>query len=213
MKKSREYEDYYRGLWLSGTGSWPAASGFRKLQDNQFCARHHTARRTGSGFGGSEHGVFINEVFESVFECLAYYRWFRIPERLKDICMTRGTDSSGDIEILLDGAGYSASLIAEELFAMIDEYLEKGVCTEQDLHAVRMAYNGLSGFDDPIVSTIASWGPVEMVLADESMLTAVKEPGKVSFPLLLLVDSGLFNPNDRAHIRAADHFLRMTSAV
>lgn len=212
-RDTTSYERFYQELWLSGAVRWPAAAGSRVLESQRFCSRHHTFRRNATGFGGSDHGLYVNQMFESVFECLACYRWFRIPERLLEICRDGWPEASRDIEALLDRAGYSASLIAEELFGMIDQCLESGVCTDHDLHAIRLAYNGLSGFDDPVVSRITSWGTVEDVLADESIRPVGTTPDRKPSGLLLLVESGLFDPGDRGHLRAAHQFLRMTSAV
>jgi len=208
-----KYEERYREMWESGVSSCPAAAGHRQLTDGSFCARHHSFRSRCGRQGWSDHGVYINETFDSVLECISYYRWFRVPHRLRALCSGSGLVNSTDIEALLDRAGYSVSLTVEELFHMIDHSLETGCCSRDDLHRMRLAYNGISGFREPLRAEIVCWGPVEEVLADSSMHDRMTEDGSTRGGLMVLVDSGLFDPGNSSHIMAADRFLRMTSAV
>jgi len=102
---------------------------------------------------------YSDEIWDSIFDCLACYRWYIIPDRLRK---ASGLLEETDIEILLDAAGYSKSLIAEELFYMLDKCLKTGRCNEKDLERIRVAYNGLSGFQDCSVCRIVKWGPVDI---------------------------------------------------
>lgn len=207
------YEERYRGMWESGVSSCPAAAGHRQLTDGSFCARHHSFRSSSGRSGWSDHGVYINETFDSAMECLSYYRWFRVPHRLRALCSGSGLANCTDIEELLNSSGYSVSLTVEELFHMMDHCLDTGHCSREDLHRMRLAYNGITGFREPLRAEIVCWGPVEEVLADSSMHDRMTEDGIARGSLLILVESGLFDPGNRSHIMAADRFLRMTSAV
>jgi hypothetical protein len=213
MMGAAEHETLYREMWLAGIESCPAAVGNRRLTNNSFCARHHSYRSYHGWPGRGEHGVYINETFESVFECLAFYRWFRVPQRLQSLCMGSGASPIRDIEVLLDRSGYSVSLTVEELFHMMDTCLGSGTCSRDDLHRMRLAYNGISDFHEPTRAEIVCWGPVEDVLADSSLHGRLEADGGPRNGLLVLVDSGLFDPRNRSHIVAADRFLRRTSAV
>jgi hypothetical protein len=208
-----EHEARYREMWLAGVESCPAAVGNRCLTNGSFCARHHSFRRYLGWSGGMEHGVFINETFESVLECLAYYRWFRVPQRLRALCAGSWTPPGRDVEELLDRSGYSVSLTVEELFHLMDACLGSGRCSPDDLHRMRLLYNGISDFHRPTRAEIVCWGPVEDVLADSSLHGRLEADGGPRNSLLVLVDSGLFDPRNRSHMVAADRFLRRTSAV
>ncbi|MBN2587499.1 MAG: hypothetical protein JXR55_09420 [Candidatus Fermentibacteraceae bacterium] len=94
-------------------------------------------------------------MYPSALHCLACLRWRIIPERLRE---ASGLADETDLDTLLDGSGYSVSLIAEGLFEMLDECLESSSCTPEDLRRIRLAYNGLSGFGDDGADRIAAWG-------------------------------------------------------
>jgi len=211
--ESRMYETRYRELWLAGVESCPAAAGNRSLTGSSFCARHHSFRMARGWPGARRHGVFINETFDSVMECLACYRWFRVPLRLRALRSGSGAPPDRNVEELLDRAGYSISLVVEELFGMLDECLGGGVCTGEDLERIRLAYNGIGDLRDPARAEIVCWGPVAEVLANSSLHDNLAAEGDRRSGLLVLVDSGLFDPANRSHMVAADRFLRRTSAV
>lgn len=211
--RTLEHVSRYREMWLVGVASCPAAVGNRHLTNDSFCARHHAFRRHPGWSGAREHGVFINETFESVMECLAYYRWFRIPQRLRALRAGSGVPVSADIEELLDASGYSVSLTVEELFHMLDECLRSGSASPEDLQRMRQAYNGIGGFDEPTRAEIVCWGPVGEVLADSSLQGSLDRDGAPGQGLRALLDTGRFDPGNRRHILAADRFLRRTSAV
>jgi len=99
---------------------------------------------------------YTDEKYHSIFDCLACYRWYIIPQRLRKAA---GLPEETDIEVLLDSAGYATSLIAEELFSMLDICLESQRCSIKELDMIRQAYNGLSGFSDSLVLRIVKWGP------------------------------------------------------
>ena len=156
MKKEiRRSIDRYSGLW-------------ERMED------YRSAAKTGSSgrafisrlqlFSRSKHSEnnrlswYTDEIWNSVFDCLACYRWYIIPDRLRK---ASGLLEETDIEILLNAAGYSKSLIAEELFYMLDGCLKAGRCSEVDLERIRIAYNGLSGFHDCSTCRIVKWGPVD----------------------------------------------------
>ncbi len=122
----------------------------------RFFVRHHSFARSDI-LEKSWTSEYTDEMFDSPFECLAYFRWHVIPDKLREVS---GLWEEADLELLLDSAGYSTSLIAEELFCMIDICLESGRCSKKDLQRIRLAYNGLSGFQDDCVCRIAEWGNV-----------------------------------------------------
>ena len=146
--------DRYRNLWvkMEDYRSVVSAEGKGKA----FIARHHLFSKS-EVHDKSWFSEYIDEMYDSSLDCLACYRWYIIPERLRD---ASGLRKENDLEILLDGAGYSTSLIAEELFSMIDACLESGNCSEEDLNRIRLAYNGLSGFKDIFMCKIVKWGPI-----------------------------------------------------
>ncbi len=155
MKREiRECVNRYRGLWerQEGYDSVVSEGGMK----NGFSVRHHSFARS-DNLEKSWFSEYTDEFFDSPFDCLAYYRSFVIPEKLRE---ASGLWEETDLELLLDSSGYSTSLIAEELFCMIDNCLEAGQCSEKDLTRIRLAYNGLSGFQDHYVSRIAQWGNV-----------------------------------------------------
>ncbi len=154
MKKEiRECINRYKDLWERMEGYDPVIS--KESTNNSFFVRHHSAARSDI-LEKSWFSEYTDEMYDSVSDCLACFRWYVIPERLREVS---GLLEETDLEILLDNAGYSASLIAEELFSMIDKCLESGSCSDNDLHRIRLAYNGLSGYQDDIVRRIAQWGP------------------------------------------------------
>lgn len=147
--------DRYKNLWARMEDYHSVVSN--KGEGKAFTARHHLFSRS-EILEKNWVSEYTDEMYDSIFDCLACYRWYKIPERLQN---ASGLQDETDIEILLDSAGYSTSLIAEELFSMIDTCLESGSCSENDLHRIRLAYNGLSGFKDIFVCRIVKWGPVE----------------------------------------------------
>ncbi len=155
MKREiRECINRYRGLWERQDAYDSAGSDAN--MNKSFFVRHHSFARSDI-LEKSWFSEYTDEMFDSPFDCLAYYRWRVIPDKLREVS---GLREETDLEILLDSAGYSTSLIAEELFCMIDICLESGHCNENDLHRIRLAYNGLSGFQDNIILRIAQWGDV-----------------------------------------------------
>ncbi|MCK5116221.1 MAG: hypothetical protein KAR44_06445 [Candidatus Aegiribacteria sp.] len=155
MKKEiREYVNRYRRLRARQEGYSSAVS--EDSTKKGFFVRHHSFTRSDI-FEKSWFSEYTDEVFASPFDCLAFYRWYVIPEKLREVS---GLSKETDLELLLDRAGYSTSLIAEELFCMIDICLESGHCSKTDLHRIRLAYNGLTGFQDDYVRRIAQWGNV-----------------------------------------------------
>ena len=121
-----------------------------------FFVRHHSFAGHDT-LENSRYNEYTDEMFDSPFECLAYYRQHVIPDKLREVS---GLWEETDLELLLDSAGYSVSLIAEELFCMIDICLESGRCSGKDLQRIRQAYNGLSGFRDNCVHRITQWGSI-----------------------------------------------------
>ena len=148
----KHYVDYYRNQWkdMADYGSVVSSSPEGKV----FFVRHHSFARSDI-LEKNWYSEYTDEMYDSSFDCLACYRWYVIPERLREVS---GLREETDLELLLDSAGYTASLIAEELFCMIDMCLESGCCSEKDLHRIQLAYNGLSGFQDAFVCRIAQWG-------------------------------------------------------
>jgi len=142
----------YRNLWVKYKDYRSTLS----VQDESkvFFARHF--QFTGSeSQKNSRYTGYSDDMYDSVFDCLACYRWYIIPDRLRRVS---GLVHEIKIEKLLDAVGYSTSLIAEELFLMIDICLESGRCSGKDLQKIRLAFNGLSGFQDPYVCSIVQWG-------------------------------------------------------
>lgn len=134
--------DRYRNLWLQQEDYRSVVSNEGK--GNAFIAGHHLFSRS-EALDKNWLSEYTDEMYDSTLDCLACYRWYIIPERLRE---ASGLQEETDLEALLDSAGYSTSLIAEELFSMIDACLESGRCSEDDLGRIRLAYNGLSGFND-----------------------------------------------------------------
>ncbi len=155
MKREiRKCVNRYRGFWER-----QESYDFEVPEDsmtNGFFVRHHSFARSDI-LEKSWFSEYTDEKYDSAFDCLAYYRWYVIPEKIREVS---GLWEETDLELLLDSAGYSTSLIAEELFRMIDVCLESGKCREEDLHRIRLAYNGLSGFQDDFIHRIAQWGSI-----------------------------------------------------
>lgn len=119
-----------------------------------FVVRHHSfTRRDPSGNEGGS--TFSEHVFRSPLECLVNLRDVVIPEMLREASGLRG---EADLEVLLDGSGYSVSLVAEELLSMIGECIDSNAFNSRSLERIRRVYNGLSGFNAPVVRRIARWG-------------------------------------------------------
>lgn len=150
---TRRYIRRYRNFWKRGETYSKIVSrdGFRA---GFYSRQHHFARS--EALLKNWFSEYTEEKYDSVIECLACYRWFIIPDRLRQ---ASGKYDSTNIDELLNLVGYSTSLIAEELFRMIDSCLESGVCLMNDLEMIRSAYNGLSGFEDLFVNRITDWGP------------------------------------------------------
>ncbi len=151
---TRRYIRQYRNLWKRSETYSKVVS--RAGINTGFYSRLHHFTRS-EALGKNWFSEYTEEKYDSVIECLACYRWFIIPDRLRQ---ASGRYDSNSIDELLDLAGYSTSLIAEELFYMIDSCLESGICLNSDLEMIRCAYNGLSGFEDLYVNRITDWGPV-----------------------------------------------------
>lgn len=150
---TRRYIKRYTNLWKQGESCSRILSR-PGLHNGFYARRHRFTRQEAPGKNWfSEHTI---EKYDSAIECLACYRWFIIPDRLRQ---ASGRYGLRNIDELLDLAGYSTSLIAEELFFMIDSCLESGICLESDLEKIRQAYNGLSGFEDIHINRITDWGP------------------------------------------------------
>ncbi len=148
----RERINHVRSLWERQEGCSSVVQ--KNCVNNGFFVRHHSFARPDSREKGW-FSEYTDEKYNSAFDCLAYYRWYVIPEKLREVS---GLWEETDLELLLDNAGYSVSFIAEELFCMIDACLESGSCSEEDLDRIRLAYNGLSGFQDDFIQRIAQWG-------------------------------------------------------
>lgn len=144
--------EHYKKLWtgMADYGSVISSSP----EGREFLVRHHSFFRSDIKEKSRYH-EYTDEMYDSLYDFLACYRWYVIPGRLREVS---GLSDETDLEILLDSSGYSASLIAEELFCMIDDCLESGHCSEKELHRIRLAYNGLSGFQDDVVCRIAQCG-------------------------------------------------------
>ena len=123
-------------------------------QDAGFFLRQQTLFRNPET-GKNRQGMVTEEVYGSAAECLSSIRWYKIPSRLREIT---GLNNENDIEKLLDAAGYRSSLVAEELFDMIDGCLKSHIITTADLDTIRKAYNGISGFRCPQEHRITEWG-------------------------------------------------------
>lgn len=150
---TRRYIRQYTNLWKRGESYNIVIS--RAGIHTGFYARQHRFTRP-EALGNNWFSEYTEEKYDSAIECLACYRWFIIPDRLRQ---ASGRYDLKSIDELLNLAGYSTSLIAEELFFMIDSCLESGVCLKSDLEMIRRAYNGLSGFEDLFVNRITDWGP------------------------------------------------------
>lgn len=92
-------------------------------------------------------------------EFLANLRDVVIPEMLREVSGLRGET---DLEVLLDGSGYSVSLVAEELIFMIDECIESKSFDSSDLDRIKQAYNGLSGFNATVIGRTTGWDSMRM---------------------------------------------------
>ncbi|OPL18230.1 MAG: hypothetical protein AVO35_06920 [Candidatus Aegiribacteria sp. MLS_C] len=101
--------------------------------------------------------VRISETFPSPLECLADMRGRRIPAILRE---ASGLAGETDIQVLLDGCGYSVSFVAEELLGMIDDCLSSGGCSPEELRMMREVYNSLSSFHRGRSRSIRYWGHV-----------------------------------------------------
>lgn len=153
MKREvKKYVNHYRNLWIGMADYGSVVSS--SPEGKAFFTRHHSFAKSDI-LEKSWYSEYTYEMYDSIFDCLACYRWYVIPEKLREVS---GLWEETDLELLLDSAGYSASLIAEELFCMIDKCLESGCCSGNDLNRIRQAYNGLSGFQDDFVSRIVQWG-------------------------------------------------------
>ncbi len=148
------YIKQYRDLWKQGE-TYSRIVSRSDIRDGFHARQHRFARSEASG--KNWFSEYTEEKYDSVTECLACYRWFIIPDRLRQ---SSGRYDLTDIDELLNMAGYSTSLIAEELFCMIDSCLESDKFLVRDLEMIRCAYNGLSGFEDHFVNRITVWGPV-----------------------------------------------------
>ncbi len=169
MKREiREYVNHYRRLW-ERQGDYSSVIAEDSSEKGFFVRRHSFTRS--DILEKSWFSEYTDEAFASPFDCLACYRWYVIPEKLREVS---GLWDEADLELLLDSAGYSTSLIAEELFCMIDICLESGHCSENDLHRIRLAYNGLSGFQDDYIRRIAQWGNAGR--KDDSIMSHVQNP-------------------------------------
>ncbi|MCK5064831.1 MAG: hypothetical protein KAQ97_06085 [Candidatus Fermentibacteraceae bacterium] len=149
---TRRYIKRYTNLWKQGESYSKIIS--RTGIHARFYARQHRFTQP-EALGKSWFSEHTIEKYDSAIECLACYRWFIIPEHLRQ---ASGRYDLKNIDELLDLAGYSKSLIAEELFFMIDSCLESGICLKSDLEMIRRAYNGLSGFEDLFINRITDWG-------------------------------------------------------
>lgn len=143
----------YRNLWKRGE-TYSKVVSRNGIRAGFYARQHHFARS--EALGKNWFSEYTEEKYDSTIECLACYRWFIIPDRLRQISGRYDLDS---IDELLNLTGYTTSLIAEELFCLIDFCLESGVCLNSDLEMIRRAYNGLSGFEDHFVNRITDWGP------------------------------------------------------
>lgn len=123
-----------------------------------FVVRHH---RYAKGGPPENDGIssYSEHVFRSPLECLDNLRRMMIPEILRE---ASGLAEEADLEVLLDGSGYSVSLVAEELLSMIDECIDSNSCRPRNLDRIKRAYNGLSGFDARVVRRISGWGIAPM---------------------------------------------------
>lgn len=165
--------EHYKNLWTGMADYGSVISSFPEGKD--FFVRHHSFVRSDIK-EKSRYYEYTDEMYDSLFDCLACYRWYVIPDRLREVSRLF---EENDLEILLDSSGYSTSLIAEELFCMIDNCLESGHCSEEDLHRIRMAYNGLSGFQDDVVCRIAQWG--NAVLEGDPVVSRIQNPFREGF--------------------------------
>ena len=95
----------------------------------------------------------------SPLEFLADLRDVVIPEMLRE---ASGLSGETDLEVLLDGSGYSVSLVAEELIFMIDECIESKNFDSGSLDRIKQAYNGLSGFNASSVGRTTGWDGMPM---------------------------------------------------
>lgn len=135
-------------------------------QDAEFVLKQQMVFRNPET-GKSRPGRITQEVYGSAAECLSCIRWYKIPSRLREIT---GLKHENDIESLLDAAGYRSSMVAEELFHMIDNCLKCHIITSADLNMIRKAYNGISGFKRLEEHRIASMGYACSKTENEEML-------------------------------------------
>jgi hypothetical protein len=182
--------EHYRSLWIKMPANGSIVTSTPAGKGKVFFARHHSFSRSDIS-SSTLSSECSDEMFDSVFDCLAYYRWYVIPRRLREVS---GLPEETDIERLLDGSGYTTSLIAEELFKMIDICLETGQCTESDLDRIKVAYNGLSGFQDYQISRIQQWGSIESEYGrtDSAAASSVKlsQPHYIGYPAFTSSDIG-----------------------
>lgn len=127
--------------------------GDAERRSPKFFIVHHEM----AGGEGRLTEVRISETFESPLECLADLKERRIPAILRE---ASGLDGETDMQVLLDGCGYSVSFVAEELLDMIDDCLASGNCPPEELRMMKEVYNSLSSFHRGRWRRIGSWGHV-----------------------------------------------------
>jgi hypothetical protein len=120
--------------------------------------------------GGRHTEVRNREIFCSPLECLSSLRTHMVPSILREVS---GLAEETELEVLLNGCGYSVSFLAEELVGMIDDCLGSGRCTPDDLWRIREVYNSISAFHEGRSRRIAAWGHNRPGRADTAMNSRV----------------------------------------
>ncbi|MBD3277914.1 MAG: hypothetical protein GF388_06420 [Candidatus Aegiribacteria sp.] len=149
-RKTDQWKDRYSSF-LDENQEFPL--GRESAGQNEGFVLKHQMVFTDRETGKIRQGLITEEVYGSAVECLSSIRWYKIPSKLREIT---GLYNENDIEKLLDAAGYRSSMVAEELFDMIDGCLKSHLITTSDLNMIRKAYNGISEFYRPKEQRILS---------------------------------------------------------
>ncbi len=119
------------------------------------CGTVFRVRGVSPAIGNRHSDIAVSVMcYSTPLQCLDHMRRVLIPDRLRE---KTGLAGCHDMEVLLDNCGFTVSLIAEELIAMIDSCIESSECSPSDLRRIREAYNSLSGFGPALGHRISSW--------------------------------------------------------
>lgn len=105
----------------------------------------------------------MDSKFDSMQERLAYCRWIVVPDMVR---RASGLDDENRVEALLEGAGYTVSMIAEELMGMIDDCIDSGASGHEELQRIARLVDVLASYTDvPPASVPSGRIPAHMVRA------------------------------------------------